>query len=657
MDLRKAALMFAAAACMLCGCAGKEVKEPATAAEESGQIEETTLPQETPEPTARDKAEELLASMSLRDKAGQIVNMAVRTWNGENFTVMNDEVRGLFAKYHFGGICLFTENITYDNALTVQLTRDFQAAVMSDGGVPMLVSADQEGGSIYRLVSGTATPGNMALAATGNPENAYEAAQIIGDELAALGFNTDFAPVADVNSNPANPVIGVRAFSDDPQTTALFTQAYTEGLNHSHIVSSLKHFPGHGDTASDSHTGLPLIEKTKNELADSDLIPFRRMIEGGYDDLIMTAHIQFPLIEKGVYTSIYDGTEISLPATLSKTILTDIVRGELGFEGVIITDAMIMDALAVHFDPMDAAALALNAGVDMLLMPVNVAGTDSLAEMESYMEGFIGMIEEGRIPLSRVDEAVLRILTLKYENGIMDAQYDEQSTAQMKAAVNSIVASDAHQQAQRRLSDEAATVVENNGVLPLQAQSGMRFMLAGMNKSQTNMLAHAYSLLEAEGFIPADAYVSVINGNWTEGYPEIYEELENTDVLILTDSMYSADLIDTYNNGQIPAVTDLISTAHEYGISVIVISCALPYDLPLLREADALLTVYNQFGLPDCDDSFNPLGTYGPNLAGAMDVIFGKVTPTGKLPVDIPAVADGYFMDENTYSRGDGLTW
>lgn len=657
MNLRKAACAFLASLLMLCGCAGKKVSESGTAAEESGQIEETSLPQETPEPTAREKAEELLASMSLEDKAGQLVNMAVRTWNGESFTAMNDEVRQMFARYHFGGICLFAENITYDNAMTAQLTQDFQLAVTESGGVPMLVSADQEGGSIYRLVSGTATPGNMALAATGDPGNAYKAAEIIGSELSALGFNTDFAPVADVNSNPANPVIGVRAFSDDPFMVSLYTQAYVQGLQERGIVPGLKHFPGHGDTASDSHTGLPLIEKTKQELEDSDLIPFEKMIRHGYADLIMTAHIQFPSIEKAVYTSRYDGNEINLPATLSKTILTDIVRNELGFEGVIITDAMLMDALAVHFDPMDAASLALNAGADMLLMPVNVNGTDSIAEMDAYMEGLIGMINDGTVPLARVDEAVLRILTLKYERGIMDAEYSAQKTEQLKEEADHIVASQEHQNTQIAISDEAATVLENNGVLPLAAQPGMRFLLSGMNTGQTNMLAHAYNLLESEGYIPADAEVSVIDGSWAEGYPQIYESLEDTDVLILTDSMYSADLIDTYNYGLIPAVTDLIRTAHEYGVSVIVISCALPYDLPLLREADALLAVYNQTGLPDCDDAFNPLGAYGPNLAGAMDVIFGKVSPKGKLPVDIPAIEDGTFTDQNTYSRGDGLTW
>ena len=180
MSLRKVACAFLASLLMLCGCAGKKVSESGTAAEESGQIKETSLPQETPEPTAREKAEELLASMSLEDKAGQLVNMAVRTWNGESFTAMNDEVRQMFARYHFGGICLFAENITYDNAMTAQLTQGFQLAVTESGGVPMLVSADQEGGSIYRLVSGTATPGNMALAATGDPGNAYKAAEIIG---------------------------------------------------------------------------------------------------------------------------------------------------------------------------------------------------------------------------------------------------------------------------------------------------------------------------------------------------------------------------------------------------------------------------------------------------------------------------------------------
>lgn len=655
MNCRKAIAVFAALSLLAAGCSSKPA-EPETEPEET----EETQPEPTPEPSAYEKAQakaaELLGTMSTEEKAAQLIHMAVRTWNGENLTEMNEEVADLFKKYEFGGICLFAENITTDNAKTIRLTQALQAAATTDGRIPLMISADQEGGYIYRLQNGTVTPGNMALAATGDTANAKAAADIIGSELQALGFNTDFAPDADVNANPKNPVIGVRSFSDDPETVASFTQAYTEGLSQNGVIAAIKHFPGHGDTAVDSHTGLPLINKTKAELEASDLIPFAAMAKQGYHDMIMSAHIQFPQIETGVYTSILDGQEIHLPATLSKTFLTDIVRGELGYEGVIITDSLIMDAIKDHFDTKDSAALALNAGVDMLLMPVDMTGTESLEAIDAYMADLVSLIEEGTVAMSRVDEAVTRILTLKYERGIMDQEYSEAATEKLIASAG-LVGSEAHIEKEIEIASAAATVLENNGVLPLAAEGNTHFVLCGMNPAQTNALGYSFNRLQAQSVIPEETEAVVINADWSNNYGEVYGYFDWTDVLIMTDFMWTADLIDPSYSDQIPAAQALIKDAQAQGIQVIVISAGLPYDLSLLRDADALMAVFCQVGAPNVDDAFNPTGAFGPGIPGAMNVIFGKTKPSGKLPVNIPAVSDGAFAGENAYTRGTGLTW
>lgn len=632
------------------GCAKETIS---STEQEQAVIEET----EPAEPGALEKAQELLQTMSTEEKAAQLIHMAVRTWNGENLTRINDEVYDLFARYEFGGICLFTENITADNAMTVRLTQALQKAATENGRIPLMISADQEGGSIYRLLGGTATPGNMALAATGNPEYAREAADIIGSEMIALGFNTDFAPDADINSNPANSVIGVRAFSDEAETVTAFSQAYVQGLSDNQVIAALKHFPGHGDTDVDSHTGLPLIDKTRRELESSDLIPFRKMISAGFHDMVMTAHIQFPQIETETYTSIYDGSQITLPATLSKTILTDIVRKEMGFEGVIITDAMLMDAVKMHFDPMDAAALALNAGVDMLLMPVHMNGSESAAEMAAYMAGLTALIEEGRVPMARVDEAVTRILTLKYEKGIMDREYSDAMTEQMAASVNQTAGSAAHLKKQAEIAAQAVTVLENNGVLPLETKEDMNLILCGMNQAQTNALGYSFSLLQEQGVIPDSAKAEIFSGEWSNNYGAVYAGLEGADVLILTDFMWSPSLIDPAVSDQLPNVTALIDAARAAGVRVIAISAGLPYDLPFMTEADALLAVYSQIGLPSVSDGYRPDEAFGPNLPAAMEIIFGTKKPGGKLPVDIPSVVNNTFSAEKTYARGEGLTW
>lgn len=658
MNLWKTVIIYGLLCLLISGCTAKQPASHIETDKETETIETETSETETIETeqphikTASEKAAETLASMSTADKAGQLIMMAVRIYNGANFTEMNDEVKEMFAQYHFGGFCLFRENFTDDIGSAVRFNNDLQDAVSTNGGVPMLISTDQEGGSVYRLVTGTMTPGNMALASGGNPEFAYEAAKIIGEELSASGINADLAPVVDINANPSNPVIGIRSFSDDPFLAASFAREYVRGLNEENVAAALKHYPGHGDTDTDSHTGLPLINKTLEELKSSDLIPFADLVRDGYSDMIMSAHIQFPNIETGTYTSIADQRQIHLPATLSKTLLNDILREELGFEGVVITDSLIMDAIAAHFDPLDAAALALNAGADILLMPLDIRGSEDLPSVKKYMDGLISLIEEGTVPMERVNQSVQRILTLKYRRGLMED--DTQRTAE---DAERIVGSSAHHEKETAIADETVTVVENNGVLPFHAEEGMKILLVGMNSNQANALGHAYNLLEAEGIIPQGIDAFVYNGNWTNSYGTVYQALEDTDLLILTESMYSPVLIDFAADSQLPAVIDLIDTAHSYDIPVAVISCALPYDLALLSDADALMAVYNQMGVMECDDSFQPIGTYSPNITGAMDVIFGKVSPHGKLPVNIPAVRNGTFEKDYVYQRGDGLTW
>lgn len=224
---------------------------------------------------------------------------------------------------------------------------------------------------VNRVSFGVTGPGNMALAAAGDPALTEECADLLGQEIAALGFNMDFAPVSDVNNNPNNPIIGIRSFSDEPALASQHVTAFLRGLDKNNISAALKHFPGHGNVGEDSHTGLPSSELTVEELKACELIPFQAGIEAGAD-MIMTAHIQYPNIETETYISKLDEDIVHLPATLSRTIITGLLREEMGYDGIVITDSMVMDAIATHFDPADAAVLAINAGVDILLCPVDL---------------------------------------------------------------------------------------------------------------------------------------------------------------------------------------------------------------------------------------------------------------------------------------------
>ena len=264
-----------------------------------------------------DTLEIMLSAMTLREKVAQMMIASFRVWqevpeteNGEqpaeespktNITELNDEIREMIARDHFGGILLFGENLV-DPEQSLRLVSDLQTTNRNGGGIPQLIFVDQEGGNVNRVPYSTIGVSNMALGASGDPENARKMARIHGEEIALLGIHTNFAPVVDVNNNAANPVIGVRSFSDDPQTVAQFGCAYLAGLHDAGIIAALKHFPGHGNTATDSHTGLPLINSTYEGLKECELVPFRAAIDAGAD-MVMSAHIQYPQIEQETYPS------------------------------------------------------------------------------------------------------------------------------------------------------------------------------------------------------------------------------------------------------------------------------------------------------------------------------------------------------------------
>lgn len=351
-----------------------------------------------------DVIKKAIKSMTVKEKVGQMLMPDFRNWKGQPVTEMNDEIRELVKKYHLGGVILFRENVVTTEQ-TVRLVDEYKKANEDYG---LLVSIDQEGGIVTRLQSGTDFPGNMALGATRSTEMAESVGHAIGSELHSLGINMNLAPVLDVNNNPDNPVIGVRSFGEDPQLVADLGTAYTKGLQNSGMAATAKHFPGHGDTAVDSHLGLPSVPHEKERLLEVELYPFQQAMDEGID-AIMTAHVTFPKIDPTTVISKKDGTEINLPATLSYEVLTNLVRKEMGFNGVISTDALNMKAIVDHFGPVDAVIRAVNAGTDIVLMPVG---------LEEVANGLYEAVDNGEITEKRLNQSVERLLTLKANRGI-----------------------------------------------------------------------------------------------------------------------------------------------------------------------------------------------------------------------------------------------
>ena len=321
----------------------------------------TEVPKEDPIQT-------IVQNMTLRQKIAQCLMMDFRKWNdaegeAQNMTRLAPEVKTILEEYQFGAVILFAENIQKTGD-TVALTKEMQDAATAKGGLPLLIATDQEGGIVYRLGSGTALPGNMALAATGDSNNARLAGEIIGRELESVGINTTLAPVIDVNNNANNPVIGLRSFSDDANIVGEYGAQYIKGLNAYDTIGCAKHFPGHGDTDTDSHTGLPEVKKSLDQLKNNELKPYTIAIDKGID-MIMSAHILYPGLDDTTVLSEKTGKEERRPATLSHKILTDLLRNDMGFQGVVVTDAMNMEGISKRFSMGQATTEALKAGADL----------------------------------------------------------------------------------------------------------------------------------------------------------------------------------------------------------------------------------------------------------------------------------------------------
>ena len=616
---------------------------------------------------AESKSEALLEAMTTEEKVCQLLMPSLRWWNDEEgerqeLTQLNEAFAALLARHGFAGVVFFAQN-TAETEATVRLIDAMQVAnAKGEHRTQLLTAIDQEGGTVSNLGQGTAFSGNMALGAANDPECTKAAARVIGEELAALGFNMDFAPVLDVNSNPMNPVIGRRSFSDDARTVAAQSAAFMGALSENGTISTLKHFPGHGDTGTDSHTGLPRIEKTYEALKKEELVPFQACIDMGAE-AVMTAHIQYPAIETQSYVSKDTGEDICLPATLSKTILTDILRIDMGFDGVIITDAMDMDAIDRNFDPMDAARLAINAGADILLMPVaptELVDAEGIEKFEEYIDGVVKLVENGAIPMERIDESVARILALKETHGLLD-DYDASALETRIANALTVVGSPEHHALEWEIAKKTITLLKNdNEVLPL-TQAGQKIAVLTASDDEVLSMKYAVDRLSAEGRLPNGTEVAVASIQ-DKALDECLPLIDGMDHVIAISEVGSlAALSPASPTGAFSALLDaLIAAVHEGGGTFTVLIAALPYSAARYSNADAVVIAWNSRGMSiDPRVTDGPVKQYGANLPAALYLMLSPdEAPSGSLPVALPNIdGDDLYSEEPLYPRGYGMTY
>ena len=637
-----------------------------TEAEDAGSEEDTAK-----------RVGDILSSITTRQKIAQMFGIRFQAEDKDGDgqadgkqTELSDGLRELIREEGIGMVCLFATNID-TNAGLAELTWDIQDTLMGEDSVskvPALISVDQEGGYITRLTDGTSMPGNMLLAASHDMQAITDAANIIGQELSAAGINVDFAPDSDVNSNPSNPIIGVRSFGSNPDHVAACVEAYLEGIKSAGVTGCLKHFPGHGDTATDSHTGLPLIDKSYDELKECELIPFEAGIKAGAD-MIMTAHIQFPQIETETYTSTSTGETINLPATMSKTILTDILRGDMGFDGIIITDAMGMDAIMQNYDPLFAVGKAIDAGANIILIPYPyyLSDAESLQEARDFIGQVADQADSGEISMDAVNDSVTRILTYKIEAGLLDADYSDSAEAEENAS--SFIGSAEHHEIEKQITEKGITLVKNEeNMLPFSVSDGEKVLILYADTYRESAVRKGIEWIREANLVPEGAEITELcyQGKTASEYAEEIAEADR--ILILTRMTSAADLSpDTSNETTTDTslannrfVREAIASAHDASKKVAILSTHLPYDLSAYTDADAMVCAYNHSAAPDTSEEAAALGesaAYGPNIPSAMAMIFGEGSFSGVLPVDIPTLADDYiFTDEILYEEGFGLT-
>ncbi|MFZ4437258.1 MAG: glycoside hydrolase family 3 protein [Syntrophales bacterium] len=535
--------------------------------------------------SSTDRAETLLNRMSVEEKVGQVMMGFFRG------PTLSQEQEKRIRELHLGGVILYGSSGNISNTGQVAaLIESIQRAAGAAGGVPLFVSIDQEGGLVARLTEGvTLFGGNMLLGATGSETLAAGSARVTAHELRALGITMNFAPVVDVNSNPANPIIGIRSFGSSPEEVARLGMAHIDPYRESGVVCVAKHFPGHGDTDVDSHIGLPIVKHDRARLEAVELYPFRAMVRGGVP-AVMTAHVEVPALDP-----------TGLPATLSAPILS-LLRNEIGFSGLIITDSMGMGAIVKGWGIEEASILSFLAGTDILLFGADTGHEP--AEQDGIYQALLSAVKSGRISTKRLDESVRRILVAKQSYGVLDDPFPIKSW-------QASLASAEHLAVAREVAVGGITLVRNDkGLLPLASASPVPVVWP------TEMIKYLQPLLaELPGLVPclvplqptADDIVQAVNT--IKGAPVV--------------------LAVSYNLDRNTGWLNLLKAIN--GDNVVVIAVRSPYDLIQLPEASTYVAIYSD----------RPVA-----LQAAAELLTGRIMPRGRLPVELPGL----------YSRGWGMS-
>lgn len=524
--------------------------------------------------------------LTLEEKIGQMLMC------GFDGLTPNDHIQKLIEKHHIGGVIYFSRNFAHVKQ-TADLSYDLQQINASSSQIPLFISIDQEGGMVARIDNDEVTlvPGNMSIGASRDAKLAYEAAVICAKELRLMGINVNFAPSLDINNNPRNPVIGVRSYGENAELVSKLGIATIEGYQSVNLAATAKHFPGHGDTAVDSHYGLASVPHDQERLMQLELAPFIRAIQAGVD-MIMTAHVMFPAFEPE-----------QIPATLSRRVLHDLLRVQLKYEGVIVTDCLEMHAISKEFGVAEGAVMAVEGGADIVLV------SHTFDEQVGAIEALLIAVKSGRIQEEQIDASVKRILALKHKRRIgeyerlTDAVAERFGTAERKDLI-------------RQLTEKSITLVKDEQQLPLNVSEPTLVIWPEVRTSTQvdEAIEQTYTLGPA---------LAELGANVKEFRVSTHPSADEIQSTIKLAEGYKQVIVVTYNavselhEGQVEIVRQ-ISARND--VVLVVASTRNPYDLNQFSEVKTYLCCYEN----------RPM-----TMLALAKVLTGQRQAQGKLPVTI----------------------
>jgi len=550
-------------------------------------------------PSGLNWVDKTLRKMTVEEKIGQMISCR---FSGHFYNLESPAVKrleSLVEEQKIGGLIIFGGE-AFESAYLINKLQE-----KSD--LPLLISSDLERGLGNQIDGATLFPPLMSIGAAGSQELAYQMGEVTAEEARAVGIHITYAPVVDVNINPQNPIINTRSVGEDPEQVSRLAAAFIRGCQENGLIATAKHFPGHGDTDVDSHTELPVINADKKRLNQVELFPFKKAIEAGVQS-VMTAHIHVPAL---------DPTP-DLPATLSPFIITELLREKLGFEGLIVTDAMEMGGITTLYSPEQAAIKAVKAGVDCLLLPL---------ETEKVIHALVQEVESGAISESRINESVTRILKAKAKLGLHRNRLVD------REALPRILASPEHLDVAKKAFERSVTLVKNKkSILPLSC-GDRKMAVFSLSSDKGGFFAGQSFIQEVKKRCPEvqEFYADALTGN--DFIKEAVEKSYEADVRVM--ALFSRLYSRKGSVGLQERHIQLINECAREEIPLVVISFGSPYFVKHFPDVDAYICAYRKAS---------------PAQEAAARALFGEIGFHGKLPVSIPGHYDlghGIILEKN----------